>query len=177
MNPDVFWARVDRSGDCWIWKGAVAKTGYGAVGYQYKNWSAHRLAWFFVHGEIPDNLFVCHRCDNRLCVNPAHLWLDTPKNNSQDMVNKGRSARGEHSPSRQHPERLARGTEHWSIKYPERTRKGSKHHKAKLTEQMVKDIRDRVNRGESPQAIANELDMHFSSIYLLVNRKTWSHVK
>lgn len=177
MNPNVFWHKTKKSGDCLLWTGAVGKSGYGAVGYQYKNWSAHRLAWFFINGEIPNGLIVCHKCDNKLCVNPDHLWLGTHQDNSHDMVRKGRSAKGKRSPARLYPESLKRGDDHWSRQKPKLVTKGSRHHKAKITESTVKSIRERVSNGENIKLISEEFDMHLSSIYLMVNRKTWKHVK
>lgn len=93
----LFWGQVDKSTACWEWTGDIGISGYG---YFYlkgqgklrgKRWSAHRLSWALVHGVICDGLFACHHCDNRKCVNPAHLFLGTTKDNLIDMVNKGRS--------------------------------------------------------------------------------------
>jgi len=81
--------RIKSSG-CWHFTGAINTTGYGVVGFKGKVWQAHRLSYYFHNGAIPDGLMVLHKCDNRRCVNPDHLFLGTAKDNTQDMINKGR---------------------------------------------------------------------------------------
>jgi len=92
-----FWGKIDRSGGpdvCWNW---VAKSrsksgrGYGVFrNSDGRNEQAHRVAWKLTNGPIPDGLLGCHKCDNVLCCNPAHLFLGTPKQNTDDMLAKGR---------------------------------------------------------------------------------------
>src|SRR5579863_8581420 len=67
-----FWAKVDKSGDCWAWTGARSR-GYGNVQYNGRTWRAHRLAYTWLIGPIPDGLVLDHLCRNHACVNPAHL--------------------------------------------------------------------------------------------------------
>jgi hypothetical protein len=89
----MFWERVDIrcKDDCWNWQGALNQNGYGAVTINGKHLSPHRVAYSFFNGDIPDELFVCHHCDNRRCCNPFHLFLGTHTDNMRDMINKGRA--------------------------------------------------------------------------------------
>jgi len=98
-----FWAKVDRRGldECWEWQGS--RTGRGRYGNvkvdSYTNAPSHRVAWELTNGPVPEELCVCHRCDNPPCCNPAHLFLGTHQDNMIDKVAKGRQSRGEeHSP-------------------------------------------------------------------------------
>jgi HNH endonuclease len=76
---------------CWGWRKKPLKTGYGALYIgKRKLASAHRISWIIHRGEIPDKLFVLHKCDNRICTNPDHLFLGTHIDNMRDMVSKNR---------------------------------------------------------------------------------------
>lgn len=82
---------------CWLWLGSTSQAHieYPQISIKGKTSSAHRASYQSHNGPIPLGLHVLHRCDTPLCINPDHLFLGTPADNSADMVAKGRSARGE----------------------------------------------------------------------------------
>lgn len=102
-------SRLVESG-CIEWTARLQR-GYGMISFRGINRPAHRIAWMLANGPIPTGMHVCHRCDNRRCINVAHLFLGTNADNMADKVGKNRQARG------------------------------SRHGSAKLTEQEVRDIR------------------------------------
>lgn len=81
---------------CWLWLGAGRGSNkYGVIKVEGKPTPAHRYSYEIHRGPIPKGMFVCHRCDIPLCVNPSHLFLGDAQSNSDDKVSKGRQARGE----------------------------------------------------------------------------------
>lgn len=74
---------------CWLWTAGLGGSGYGALRYGTPT-RAHRVSYMVFVGPITDGLFVCHRCDTPLCVNPDHLFLGTAKDNAVDAMRKGR---------------------------------------------------------------------------------------
>ena len=96
-TKESLFAKADASGGegaCWIWNGFVYRR-YGVAYMNNRPVRAHRAAWLLCVGEIPQGMFVCHRCDVPLCINPAHLFVGTAYENNQDKVSKGRQTYGE----------------------------------------------------------------------------------
>jgi hypothetical protein len=95
---EKFWSlinKTDNPKECWEWKWPLS-SGYGRLHLRtqkgHKFVLAHRISWLLRYGTLPQDLCVCHSCDNRLCVNINHLWLGTKGHNSEDMWRKGRRA-------------------------------------------------------------------------------------
>lgn len=90
---------VDEATGCHEWQRHVSQNGYGTVKHKRKQWPAHRFMWAYKNGDIPDGMVICHKCDNRCCINPDHLFLGTTQDNVDDKMKKGRFTplRGEKS--------------------------------------------------------------------------------
>lgn len=91
-----FWPKVNKTDTCWLWTGARA-SGYGTIGaggYKGKMLSAHRVSYELAYGKFDPKLYVLHKCDVKLCVNPEHLFLGTQQDNVDDMIAKGRKVVG-----------------------------------------------------------------------------------
>lgn len=99
-----FFSKINKTDSCWIWISATSHNGYGVFWLNGGNIRAHRLSYKIHNGDIPEYIHVLHRCDNRICVNPDHLFLGTHSDNMKDMVIKKRHYRQSitHCPSN-HP--------------------------------------------------------------------------
>lgn len=152
MSPNIpveerFWAKVEkREGGCWEWKAATTEGGYGYFRFNGRPQNANRVAWILTKGPIPDGIFVCHRCDNRKCVNPDHLFLGTNQNNLDDMKEKGRSSRGE---------------------------KNTMH---RYTEATIYRVKQMKVQGYTREKTAKETGVSQSTISMIWNEKTWKHI-
>lgn len=151
-QEEVFWLKVNKSPKinktCWEWIGKSLTSGYGKMRFNGTPQGSHRISWQIHHGNIPEGLNVLHKCDNRLCVNPEHLFLGTQKDNMVDMVKKGRG-----NPS-----------------------KGESHVCAKLTEAQVIEIYKRAKKGDRLIALAREFNVHTTTVFDIREQKTWKHL-
>lgn len=153
-----FWEKVDKDGPihpvlktrCWLWAASRTSYGYGQFWTGKERDSSHRFAYFLSHGAIPDGMLVCHKCDNPSCVNPNHLFLGTPGDNTADMIKKGRN-----NPN---------------------PKTGRDHPSAKLGPDRVKQIRLRYKNGEKAKDLAKEYRVCTANIYHIVKRKSWKHI-
>ena len=147
-----FWAKVDKSGDCWIWTGRLHARGYGTwrPSAKHPSFLTHRVSWFITHGILSTEIEVCHNCpggDNPPCLRPTHLFLGTHADNLKDAGLKGMM------------------------------RHGSNHHGAKLTEDAIRQIRLRYAEGNtSHQKLGDEFGVSNGVITRIINRKLWRHV-
>lgn len=144
-----FWSKIAKlDNGCWFWKGKVSNSGYGRLalegGRGAAEVQAHRFSWELKNGPMPRELYACHKCDNRWCVNPDHIFPGTPLDNQQDMARKGRSQRGE------------------------------RHFFAKLTERDVINIRTRAAAGEKQTILAAEYGLTKQTLNEIVLKKTWA---
>jgi hypothetical protein len=95
-----FWSKLTKTDGCWEWAGYIDEDGYGIFKINGNPLRAHRISYLLLVGPIPPGLLVCHKCDNRKCVNPDHLFLGTHLDNSIDCIKKGRRAKHPKQPAR-----------------------------------------------------------------------------
>lgn len=158
-----FWKRVKKANpdECWPWVGRIGSAGYGSLytkapNSKHRNYKlSHRIAWELTYGPIPDGLFVCHKCDNRRCCNPNHLFVGTAKDNMQDAFDKGRL-----------PMFVVNGQKQI----------GETHRCAKLKSHQIIQIREQYRNGIDASDLSKAYGVHRNTINDVVICKTWKHV-
>jgi HNH endonuclease len=153
--PQIRFLRTAKTGnlnhkECWEWQGPINSSGYGRFVIENSHKLAHRVAYEMFVGEIPSGMNVCHVCDNRICVNPHHLWLGTQSENLLDAVSKGRmfqpNTNGENNGNR------------------------------KLSSNDVQTIRSLFIGGHKKFRIADIFNVSASTISDIISRKTWKDI-
>lgn len=138
---------IDDNTGCWNWTASLDAYGYGQFKVEPKNYKAHRFSYENKFGPIPDGLCVLHKCDNRKCVNPSHLFLGTASDNMRDNVSKGRQS------------------------------KGGLHGRAKLTDETAKWVKDLIKYSSlSNSEISQYFGVSGTAIWLVRKGRTWRHV-
>lgn len=149
-RASAFWSRVDQSGGpdaCWPWTGPLGSKGYGQATPAGIDQHAHRAAWILANGAIAQDLCVCHRCDNRQCCNPTHLFLGTFADNNRDMLAKGRQVYG------------------------------ASHGQTKLTAADVLEIRTSAAAGISQRELARKYGVCQTNIGSIVRGRHWRSIQ
>lgn len=144
-----FWQFVEKSKTgCWYWLGSTNAHGYGQIKENGTTQRAHRLSWQIHFGSIPEGMLVCHSCDVRRCVAPAHLFLGSVQDNMSDMTNKGRRS----------------------------AQRGEEAHKAKLTQEQANEIRRRhTDEQLSSRKLAKIYGIHFTNILRIIQGKSYKN--
>ena len=144
-NTEIFLEHIKKSPNgCWDWEGYY-RDGYGTIRYQGKTWLAHRLSYKLFVGDLGE-FHVLHKCDNRKCVNPDHLYLGTNSDNVRDRVSRNREA----------------------------YRKGTANGRAKLTDDLVLEIRK--NECTTNQELANIFGVSHQLISRIRRKECWTHL-
>ena len=148
-----FMAKVDRTGDCWLWTASKNRNGYGQFHNRRRNGSRtmsepHRLSYQHHHGEIPVDCVVRHKCLNKHCVNPDHLETGTKVDNHNDRVRDGTELIGENHPS------------------------------SKLTADQVIQIRvlAEIGADRRHKTLADMFGVDRRTITQVINRTRWKHI-
>jgi len=139
------WIPVTESG-CWLWTGATYNSGYGQIKTPYKSYRAHRVALMLAGVELKDDDLALHKCDNKLCVNPDHLYAGTHQDNMDDATSRGRRVCGE------------------------------KHHSSKLTADDVSAIRAQFENGVSTVQVAKQYGICQATAYEIKSMKIWRNI-
>jgi hypothetical protein len=189
---------VDENTGCWVWQLAIRTDGYGktgriTLGNDRRDFLAHRLSWILFRGDILNDLCVLHKCDNKPCVNPDHLFLGTRTDNAADRDAKGRTVNGmkgkgyliagskhgmygvrRFGPS--NPMYGIRGPKHPRFGKPSPASIGENNRGSKLKEDDIRTIFKLRSSGLSHVAIGDIVGIKQAQVSKILLRQSWSHV-
>lgn len=169
------WSRVliGENNECWNWIGKLGTDGYGHLKVNGKLKGAHVASYMLHYGNVQAGMCVCHKCDNRACVNPNHLFEGTHQDNIRDRFLKGRSAAGDKNGSRTHPESRPRGaSHHWQVK-PWTRPTGDRNGRAKLTPEQVAVIKSALEGGAQCASLAKQYGVSWTAIKKIKQGNNW----
>ncbi len=171
MRPTTVEAVLERvtpepNTGCLLWIGAVDVDGYGLTRVRGRQFRAHRLAWEQVYGPVPAGALICHRCDQPSCVNPAHLFAGSHRDNMADRAAKDRQlACG------------VRGEAHYNHLRPAFLRvRGERHGRRKLSEVQAREIIARLHAGETQHGLARSFGVSVGTVNLIALGRNWAHL-
>lgn len=171
-----FWRKVDKDGPtqphmdtpCWVWTASIRGDGYGQINILGRIFGSHRMAWLLENGPIPrgegyHGVCILHACDLKTCCNVHHMRLGTNRENVDDMMSKGRQAKGATSGPSKHPECMPRGENNGS---------------AKFTADTIREVRYLYSTGRFSYAtLGAKFGIGRAYMSNIINRKTWAHVQ
>lgn len=139
---------------CWLWTAASSglALNYGKFWLNGKYDKAHRASYILHKGDIPQGLWVLHKCDTPECVNPEHLFIGTRQDNVNDMISKGRGGQSKNPP------------------------RGDKRKDSKLTQEDVLAIRKKCQLGESQSSVGKQYGITQTAVFKIVHKQRWAHV-
>lgn len=144
-----FWGKIDKTTSCWIWLGKRSREGYGIMDIGRKHQRVHRISYLLAYGEFDQALFVCHHCDNPVCVRPDHLFLGDHEANMKD-----RDAKGRHTPPR-----------------------GEQQGNSVLTDAQVREIRRLRLLGYRFSDLVPLFPVSYRTIRNVCKNEAWKHVR
>ena len=154
----LLWQHTDRSGDHWLWQGAVSPEGYALFTYLGVTRHAHRWVYEEAIGPIPKGAYVLQRCGIRLCMRPTDLY---PGDHAESMRQRdafGRTARGSRHGSKTRPDRIVSGEDHWD---------------SRLDWKTVHEIRRRHADGDSTRALARRYGVSQKTVWKIATGRAW----
>lgn len=168
--------KEDPETGCLNWQKSLNRRGYGRTSYNGCPYFAHRMAYFIYYGVDPGDFVVRHKCHNPRCCNPLHLELGTHADNSRDMVEAGRSQKGDKHWMKRHPDWLAewKKVARGKFNLPEN---GENHPCTVLTAERVSEIKRLSALGASNKELAEKFHVTHSNISAIILGKSWTHIE